>query len=84
MRTNEKRTLAVEELSPKVCKCSRAIHRFKSITKEISAMLVMFLFIGIIGGMERNSIPMTGGTIASLVCLLASYLLGRSIQKDEI
>lgn len=84
MRTNEKRTLAVEEQSPKVCKCSRAIHRFNSITKEISAMLVMLLFIGIICGMERNSIPMTEGTIASLVCLLAFYLLGRSIQKDEI
>ena len=49
----------------------------KTIIKTSVSVLLALLFIGSIGGMERETITTTMGIVMALASLLGLYLLGR-------
>ena len=43
----------------------------------------MFLFFGIVGGMEHNTMSMAGGMVNLVVCLAIGFVGDRIIKKYE-
>ena len=46
-------------------------------------LVSMFLFFGIVGGMEHNTMSMAGGMVKCIICFALGFVSTKIIEKYE-